>query len=403
MRQLPTAYTTPGQAGVERPARLWALTLATLVLTLTRLGAYWDVQWHWAVGRDSFFIPPHTLIYAGVAVSGLLGLSMVWRDGVRHRFRRAPRPWGWLILMIGAGITVSAAPFDDLWHRLYGIDVTIWSPPHMVGVLGGWVMNLGLFVLWAGAWRNAASNRMVLLLGLIWSVTLSISFINFGLVPAVRWSVLQPVTPTLYSAIGALLVPWALVALVWMTGRVWTVAVVLLGLILLRILDQWVWEWSLRVVVPWYGERQRQTNLSDLYRHFWVHPLLNASAVASVVVGGWLFRGRNHPWSAALTGMFAGLAMSATVMLLATGRIVRTTPFIDRGRTGADFHAETDLLLRLLGTSTIAALGWALLFGLVSGMAGFALARMLEREAGRAPDLLRGRPYGVVSRPRGAA
>lgn len=149
MRQTTLAAPSRDIVHVDSPGRLRLLAFATVILTLTRFGAYWDVQWHWAVGRDSFFIPPHDLIYTGVAVSGLLGLSMVWCDGWRHRFANAPIPWGWLIQMIGAGITVAAAPFDDLWHRRYGIDVTIWSPPHMVGVLGARTMNLGLFISWA--------------------------------------------------------------------------------------------------------------------------------------------------------------------------------------------------------------------------------------------------------------
>jgi len=39
-------------------------------------------------------------------------------------------------------VTVLAAPIDDLWHRLFGLDVTLWSPPHLLGILGvvinGW-------------------------------------------------------------------------------------------------------------------------------------------------------------------------------------------------------------------------------------------------------------------------
>ena len=140
----------PGEMDREgvRTRRRWALVFATLILTLMRTGAYWDVHWHYAVGRDSFFIPPHDLIYAGVAVSGLLGLFIVWRDGLRRRSAAAPWPSGWFMQMLGAGLMVSAAPFDDLWHRWYGIDVTIWSPPHMLGVFGGWLIHAGLFVSW---------------------------------------------------------------------------------------------------------------------------------------------------------------------------------------------------------------------------------------------------------------
>jgi hypothetical protein len=28
------------------------------------------------------------------------------------------------------------APLDDLWHRLFGVDVTLWGPIYFVGILG---------------------------------------------------------------------------------------------------------------------------------------------------------------------------------------------------------------------------------------------------------------------------
>ena len=31
----------------------------------------------------------------------------------------------------GILITILAAPIDDLWHRLFGLDVTLRSPPHL--------------------------------------------------------------------------------------------------------------------------------------------------------------------------------------------------------------------------------------------------------------------------------
>ena len=40
-------------------------------------------------------------------------------------------------------IVILAAPIDDLWHRLFGLDVTLWSPPHLLGLAGSQVSNLG--------------------------------------------------------------------------------------------------------------------------------------------------------------------------------------------------------------------------------------------------------------------
>ncbi|MDQ3306118.1 MAG: hypothetical protein M3535_09110 [Actinomycetota bacterium] len=38
-------------------------------------------------------------------------------------------PWGW------GGL--AAFPLDELWHRAFGIDVTLWSPTHLMLVGAG--------------------------------------------------------------------------------------------------------------------------------------------------------------------------------------------------------------------------------------------------------------------------
>src|SRR2546422_7839047 len=68
-------------------------------------------------------------------------------------------------------IVILAAPIDDLWHRLFGIDVTLWSPPHLLALVGSQVSNLGslliaLEVYEAGRARWAAlAASGILLLG----------------------------------------------------------------------------------------------------------------------------------------------------------------------------------------------------------------------------------------------
>ena len=65
------------------------------------------------------------------------------------RWRPVPRPR--LLRLLEAGtrgpLTVLAAPIDDLWHRLFGIDVTLWSPPHLLGILGGVVNSWGCLLI----------------------------------------------------------------------------------------------------------------------------------------------------------------------------------------------------------------------------------------------------------------
>jgi hypothetical protein len=109
------------------------------------LGLYWDDAWHTDVGRDGFLSPPHLLLYAGVAV--LLVVAVAWS---LPRWRaEGPKVWrdpAVLLPLLGAGVTLGAAPIDELWHQLFGRDAVVWSPPHLVAVAGMFAFAAGLFL-----------------------------------------------------------------------------------------------------------------------------------------------------------------------------------------------------------------------------------------------------------------
>src|SRR5436190_17559865 len=134
---------------------LWALLAGNLI---AGWGVQWDIQWHVRVGRDSFWIPPHVMTYGGVAIVVLVSFGVLARDTLRHLVGgRAPRGTtrvagvtgtpGFYLAACGIALTVLAAPIDDLWHRLFGIDVTLWSPPHLLGFLGGTVNSAACLVI----------------------------------------------------------------------------------------------------------------------------------------------------------------------------------------------------------------------------------------------------------------
>jgi hypothetical protein len=121
------------------------------------VGGVWDIAWHHTLGRDAFWSPPHLVLYSGVGLMGLVCLAVVMRTTVGRSVGpwvdatlverwglRAPR--GFALVGVGALGAVLSAPFDDAWHRLFGIDVTIWSPPHLFGIASAGAMRLGLLV-----------------------------------------------------------------------------------------------------------------------------------------------------------------------------------------------------------------------------------------------------------------
>ena len=128
--------------------------IAGAALLVAVLGFYWDVATHIDNGRDEgpFANPSHFLIIgglAGVAFAGAVSL-MLGRDEDRSSLRIAAGwhvPIGGLLLLLCGGVAVLGFPLDDVWHRLFGQDVTLWSPTHVQMVGGAALSTLALWVL----------------------------------------------------------------------------------------------------------------------------------------------------------------------------------------------------------------------------------------------------------------
>jgi hypothetical protein len=150
------------------------LELAPLILGLVGLGlgwagSTWDVAWHRALGRDTFWSTPHVAMYIGttlVGISSLVAIATAWRGRQTRSRELAIGPLhverSLALVGFGALTIISAAPLDDLWHNMFGRDVDIWSPPHLVAVGGavlaycGWAAATALDIpRIAARWRTA--------------------------------------------------------------------------------------------------------------------------------------------------------------------------------------------------------------------------------------------------------
>src|SRR5262245_22121226 len=155
-----------------RVAALWGLLAAK---TIGGWGVQWDIRWHLVIGRDSFWIPPHVMTYAGVALITVISLAVLALETWRARSAGAPPPGtvrvfglvgtpGFHLSWWGIALTLLAAPIDDLWHRLFGIDVTLWSPPHLLGMLGAQVNSVACLLIALELWPARSVRRRAALL-----------------------------------------------------------------------------------------------------------------------------------------------------------------------------------------------------------------------------------------------
>jgi hypothetical protein len=108
----------------------------------------WDVQWHTFVGRDRTLTAPHILLLSGIVVCGIGALVATlvetrWVKKIPAMEQRTTlfanrfaAPLGIYISGYAALNMAVAFPVDQYWHTLYGIDVSIWAPFHVMAIAG---------------------------------------------------------------------------------------------------------------------------------------------------------------------------------------------------------------------------------------------------------------------------
>src|SRR5437660_5413919 len=205
---------------------VWTLVVGKLV---GAWGLTWDIQWHLRIGRDSFWIPPHVMMYAGVTAGFVVAFGVLALETWRARGGRL-RPGtirvaglvgtrGFHLAAWGVALVILAAPIDDLWHRLFGLDITLWSPPHLLGLLGSAVNTLGTLLIVTEVYER---HRRARLAGLVLGGALLYIGVRVVLEPA--WLVAWTHGGVLFHAfalLGALLLPLALVPAARLLERRW--------------------------------------------------------------------------------------------------------------------------------------------------------------------------------------
>ncbi|HEX8207089.1 MAG TPA: hypothetical protein VF587_13595, partial [Solirubrobacteraceae bacterium] len=142
--------------------------LATGSLLTAVFGMYWDISLHIDDGRDAGPLanPAHYFILFGlfgIFAAGFLAMVLP-KEKEGPTFIRIQEDWhvplgGVLIAACGA-FSLIGFPLDDVWHRLFGQDVTLWGPTHLMLIGGASMTLIGLSVLLIeGKRANAAAGE----------------------------------------------------------------------------------------------------------------------------------------------------------------------------------------------------------------------------------------------------
>ena len=226
-------------AQVRSLRSLWILrlTVGLMILagaTIFLLGVSWDIQWHSLIGRDRTLIPPHIMMLIGVTISGLASLTSVLIESVWARrssllassstaFADAFHgSLGAYIAGFSALNTAIAFPLDSYWHALYGIDVAIWAPFHIMLLFGMGGVALGaLYTLMsavtlstrdgANGARRIASSAVSVAFAVMIGLFVILLFDALGRMGVIDMGF---ATINVYPFLATLLFSWAFVAAV---------------------------------------------------------------------------------------------------------------------------------------------------------------------------------------------
>jgi hypothetical protein len=125
------------------------VALATGSLIIAGTGFYWDVAVHIDRGRDPgpFGTPAHYPILVGlfgIFAAGWLALAMArGEEASRTGVRLTPTwvvPTSGIVMMACGAFALIGFPLDDIWHSIFGQDVTLWGPTHLIMLTGGQLM-----------------------------------------------------------------------------------------------------------------------------------------------------------------------------------------------------------------------------------------------------------------------
>jgi hypothetical protein len=137
---------------------------------LKHAGSAWDVSWHFRYVFGALE-PPHLVNAAGTTLTIALVIYQTMTG-------RAVERTGFLILQAAFVVFLISLPLDILNHYLFGLDVTVWSPTHLLGFAATTVMMAGLLYSWL---RLAEPGRWRLVIALIcWAFLLDDVMFQLG-------------------------------------------------------------------------------------------------------------------------------------------------------------------------------------------------------------------------------
>jgi hypothetical protein len=126
--------------------------LVSAGILLAESGGSWDITNHLLNKPETFFSPPHVILYSGIAL-GLVGASIMflyWRSysiyiSTIKEEKNLKLDLSIKLVISGVSMLILAGPLDFFWHSAFGLDGLL-SPPHLTLTIGMLAGSIGALI-----------------------------------------------------------------------------------------------------------------------------------------------------------------------------------------------------------------------------------------------------------------
>ena len=127
--------------------------LVSIGILLAESSGGWDITNHLLNKPETFFSPPHIILYSGitVAIIGATIMFLHWRSystyvvSSRKGERDLELDLSIKLVITGVSMLILAGPLDFFWHSAFGLDGLL-SPPHLILTIGMFAGSIGALI-----------------------------------------------------------------------------------------------------------------------------------------------------------------------------------------------------------------------------------------------------------------
>ncbi len=123
---------------------LIGMLLTSFGILLVTVGGSWDITNHLLNKPETFFSPPHAMLYLGVGIT-LVGVTSSLIASRRVSSHKSNFIFPLRLMVIGIFLLLIAGPIDFFWHTTFGLDGLL-SPPHLCLISGMVLSSIGAMI-----------------------------------------------------------------------------------------------------------------------------------------------------------------------------------------------------------------------------------------------------------------